>query len=404
MDPLNTSDSDNFRSFFEAINDMIVVGTPQGEVLYINSALKKELGYTLDEVKAIGILGLNPIEKRAEAEANFAAMIKGELDYCPLAIVAKDGRKIPAETRIAFGKWDGKDCIFGISKDMTQQKAALEKFEKIFSNNPIPIAISSTLDQKFQDVNQAFLDVLEYNKEDIIGHTAKEINLFVDLNQQIQIATKLKENGMIRNEELIVRKKSGETLTGLFSGDIIENQTGEKVFLTSMINITEIKEIKQGLQEKSTLLTNLLSSIPDIIFFKDLNGVYLGCNPAFLNFTGKDENEIVGKTDYDIFDKDVADTFREQDKLMLQKGESRHNEEWVTYPDGTSILLDTYKAPLKNINGEIIGLVGVSRDITERKKKEDEMSTLNDLMLGRELKMVDLKEKIAELEEQVKKG
>jgi len=100
------------------------------------------------------------------------------------------------------------------------------------------------------------------------------------------------------------------------------------------LDITERKRAEEEIKRQAGLINSLLDSIPDIIFFKDINGVYLGCNPPFAEFVGWSRAEIIGKTDYDLFDKEVADFFREHDRLMLELRQPRHNEEWITYPDG----------------------------------------------------------------------
>ncbi len=130
----------------------------------------------------------------------------------------------------------------------------------------------------------------------------------------------------------------------------------------------------------NTIVSGVLDSIPDIIFYKDLDGVYLGCNAAFALFVGMNCSGIIGSTDYDLFDRKLADFFRENDKLMLEQGETRHDEEWIDYPDGRRVLVDTVKSPLKDTEGRIIGIIGISRDITDRKKAEDE-SRQNNLLL-----------------------
>jgi len=137
--------------------------------------------------------------------------------------------------------------------------------------------------------------------------------------------------------------------------------------------IEESHHLEQELVHKTALLSGLLDSIPDIIFFKNLDGVYLGCNLEFAKLINRDINLIVGYTDYDFFDKDLADFFRDRDHDMLASGASRQNDEWIEYPDGRRVLIDTLKAPLKTQTGEIIGLVGVSRDITQRKSEEEEL-------------------------------
>ncbi len=131
------------------------------------------------------------------------------------------------------------------------------------------------------------------------------------------------------------------------------------------------KKLEDKILHSSALISSLLDSIPDIIFYKDLNGVYLGCNPAFSEFVGKPREEIIGKTDYGLFEKEIADSFRENDKKMFKTGEPRHNEEWITYPNGRKILLDTLKTPYYGPDKENIGILGVSRDITERNKLEE---------------------------------
>jgi len=117
--------------------------------------------------------------------------------------------------------------------------------------------------------------------------------------------------------------------------------------------------------EQQALLQALIDSIPDLIFYKDQQSVYIGCNSAFEGFVGTDKKSIIGKTDLDLFPQDVAEFFREKDRQMLTSGEARRNEEWVDFPDGSKALLDTLKTPYYSANDELLGLIGVSRDITD---------------------------------------
>ena len=149
------------------------------------------------------------------------------------------------------------------------------------------------------------------------------------------------------------------------------------LLMDSVWKVVERRRVEAELFHKSALLRSIIDSIPDLIFFKDVNSVYLGCNKAFEQFTGRPENEQVGKTDFDFFDREVAEFFRAKDREMLEGGQTRSNEEWVTYPDGRKVLLDTLKTPYSNAEGELLGLVGISRDITERKQREREIEEKN---------------------------
>lgn len=121
----------------------------------------------------------------------------------------------------------------------------------------------------------------------------------------------------------------------------------------------------------------LYQAIPDLVWFKDTEGVYLSCNSRFEQFFGLPEQEIIGKSDYDFVAKDLADAFRKYDQIAMEKGGPCRNEEWVTFAsDGHRELLETTKTPVLNSQGQIIGVLGIGRDITERKQAESQIQAL----------------------------
>ena len=118
-------------------------------------------------------------------------------------------------------------------------------------------------------------------------------------------------------------------------------------------------------------LRTLFDTIQDLIWLKNPDGVYLACNPMFERSFGATEAVIVGKTDYDFVDKELADFFRAQDRLAVATGGPRVNEEWVTFVDGGQrVLLETIKTPMVDASGQLIGVLGVARDITARRQAE----------------------------------
>ncbi|MFD1627045.1 PAS domain S-box protein [Azospirillum griseum] len=121
-----------------------------------------------------------------------------------------------------------------------------------------------------------------------------------------------------------------------------------------------------------TLLQALIDSIPDLIFFKDPNSVYLGCNRAFADFLGRGVSEIVGRTDLDLVPEDRARYFQDRDAEVLRQQTPHRMEEWVTFPDGRSVLLETIKTPYYGPEGAVLGLVAVARNITEKARAEQE--------------------------------
>lgn len=131
-----------------------------------------------------------------------------------------------------------------------------------------------------------------------------------------------------------------------------------------IVDITKEKRFEMEKMLGRSMLHSLIDALPERIYFKDRKGEYLACNMAFAEFAGKRRSDIVGKTDYDLFPKDAADMFRENDLKMLSRMKQRKNHERISSPDGRKTLYETLRTPLTTTDGKILGLVGVSRDIT----------------------------------------
>lgn len=133
-------------------------------------------------------------------------------------------------------------------------------------------------------------------------------------------------------------------------------------------------EFQERLSQECALLHALIDSIPDLIFYKDIAGIYLGCNKAFADSLERDERDIAGRSDLDLFPKEVAVVFRTKDRQVLATGQSRRDEEWLDHPDGRRTVIETLKTPYLDSSGNILGLIGICRDIDQRKKLEQELA------------------------------
>ena len=132
----------------------------------------------------------------------------------------------------------------------------------------------------------------------------------------------------------------------------------------------KLKAAQETLLHQKTMLEALLDSIPDPIYFKDLNNCYLGCNRAFEQFAGKGEAEILGRTDGEFLPPVLAASFRSHDAAMLADRTASRNEEELTGPDNETALYDVLKSPYIGPDGGLLGLIGICRNITELKKAE----------------------------------
>lgn len=128
-------------------------------------------------------------------------------------------------------------------------------------------------------------------------------------------------------------------------------------------------------------LRTVLNTIPDLVWLKDIDGVYLACNRSFEDFFGADAVDIVGKTDYDFVSKEQADFFRDNDRLALLAEGRRSNEESLTFArGGYRGVFETIKTPMRDAQGRLIGVLGIARDVSERKRSEQHLAIQADLL------------------------
>lgn len=129
--------------------------------------------------------------------------------------------------------------------------------------------------------------------------------------------------------------------------------------------------LMQVLRDNESGVHTLINALPDLIWMKDAEGRYLRCNTKFERFFGAREANIVGRTDYDFVDSDLADSFRENDRRAMEAGGPTINEEEVIYSDdGHSEFIETTKTPIYDSNGAVLGVLGIGHDITERRKAQ----------------------------------
>jgi len=154
-------------------------------------------------------------------------------------------------------------------------------------------------------------------------------------------------------------------------GYVIKN-SGDFVLQSSIEMAFELFRAHEGLRNQEARLSTLLNTIPDLVWLKDADGVYLACNPAFESFFGASEKEIVGKTDAHFISPELAGFFRQKDLEAVAKGGPNANEEWITFAsDGHRAYLETIKTPMLDGSGRLLGVLGIGRDITERSRMQE---------------------------------
>jgi PAS domain S-box-containing protein len=229
----------NFETFFDNIDDFLFVLDEQGRMIRVNNTVLRRLEYPQEELLGQSVLMVHPPELREEALKTVQEMIAGTKAFCPIPIMAKTGKLIPVETRVTKGEWDGKPALFGVSKDLSQLKLSEAKFSQAFDANAVLMALSKEQNGEYIDVNKAFLETLGYSRDEVIGKTTKELNIFANSGERDRALAILHETGRARNLDVKIRTKNGAIIDGLFSVDFITiGETATTCILTTMVDVT----------------------------------------------------------------------------------------------------------------------------------------------------------------------
>ncbi|HEY9670396.1 MAG TPA: PAS domain S-box protein [Waterburya sp.] len=268
----------------------------------------------------------------------------------------------------------GRVCSFRDITERKRQEAALreseERYRAVVEQTADGIFLVDVQTYRILEANIAYCNLLGLTKEEILQLTIYDI-----IPRDCQTtACNCNIQGILAEKQYFLshsqhRRKDGFSVDVEVSVDLI-SYGGKEVFCFVVRDITERKQVEKALREKEEFLQLVLDNIPQFIFWKDRNSVYLGCNRNFAMVAGVNTPEkIVGKTDYDLaWKKEESDFFRECDARVMETDTPEyHIIEPQLQADGKQAWLDTNKIPLHDTEGQVVGILGTYEDITERK-------------------------------------
>jgi PAS domain S-box-containing protein len=253
------------------------------------------------------------------------------------------------------------------SKEILREAELL--YHTLFSQSPDGILIIDTNGQ-FIEFNEAAHRQLGYTREEFKKLRISDVDPFQSIEDIQASIKKVLEHGCDAFE---VKHKTKEgDLRDVYVITQLMSLTGRTVFHTIWRDITEHKRADKALMEMNANLQALINAIPDLVLFKDVRGKYVMVNKATEQFTRMTSDKLAGKTIDDILPPDIACLCNASDTEALTSASPVHFEEY-SVRNGERITLDTVKAPIRNSDGMLIGLVAVSRDITGRKRMEEKL-------------------------------
>jgi two-component system, sensor histidine kinase and response regulator len=210
--------------------------------------------------------------------------------------------------------------------------------------------------------------------------------------------------------EVRLRHKSGAWIWVLDQGRVVQWDGNDPLcripvrMVGTHTDITRQKVLEEALDRERGFLKTLVKTIPDFVWLKDEQGKYLICNPQFERLYGAKEEDILGRTDYDFVDKELADFFRANDLAAQAAGRPVTNEEWLTFADGSYAgLFETTKTPMYGAEGRIIGVLGVARDITAARTADAQRLQLMKgsrdgiMIMDADMRVVEVSQRMADM-------
>jgi len=197
--------------------------------------------------------------------------------------------------------------------------------------------------------------------------------------KRLEFMEELKQNGVVRDYEIVLVRKDGSPVTVSTTSSYYYDKNNHVLGVEGIFrDITERKRSEDELFRQKDFISNIIESTSEAIFAKDISGKYLAINESGAKMLGYKAVDIIGRTDFDILPVEIASEFLKTDELIISTGDVYEREEVGLIDDKEHVFL-THKTPWRDNAGDIIGIIGVSNDITDRKEHEKEQLKIEKL-------------------------
>ncbi|GMW00635.1 MAG: hypothetical protein AMXMBFR84_17720 [Candidatus Hydrogenedentota bacterium] len=262
--------------------------------------------------------------------------------------------------------------IFVLSLDISRRKRA-EQRQKLwadaFAHSAQGIAIGDPGTGTLLSCNPAFANLRNMTVEQLTGYKILDLYPEEERESIVDHIAECDRSGYVRFE---VRTKTHDGIARVLQMELVSvrDEEGKLLYrVATALDISPLIRAQELLRSNQAMLRQILDTIPQSVFWKDLEGRYLGCNKVFAAAAGADNPDwLIGKNDFDMpWSKEESEAYRADDQAVIESGQAKwHIIEHIQRADGVQIWADTSKLPLRDENGQIYGVLGVFEDITDR--------------------------------------
>jgi PAS domain S-box-containing protein len=260
-------------------------------------------------------------------------------------------------------------------KDLNGERESETRYRELFELESDAVLLIDNETGNILEANHAAIALYGYSREELLAKKNTDLSDEPEQTKKITRQTAADKNRIVHVPIRYHRKKDGTVFPCEITARFFLHH-GKSVHIAAIRDITERKRAEQALYSSQNMLQTVLDTIPAAVFWKDRDFRYLGGNRTWLDAVGiKSSAAVVGKSDYDLpWEQAQADSFREDDRKVMESGIPENNIiEPFLRADGTNAWARTNKVPLRDADGNVIGVLGTYEDITERKQMEEEL-------------------------------
>lgn len=402
---------ENYRHIINGMNDMVFVSDLNGQFIHVNDAVSEKLGYSKEE-----LIKMSPYDIDASLKKDQIANLIQNLDYDKIQNFetyhrSKNGDVFPVEIRTTIINYQGKKVILDIARDISERKKTellLKQSEENYRhiiNGMNDMVFVIDLNGKFLDVNNSASEVLCYTKEELLQLGPADIDITLSKEAILNLINRIPSDE-VQSFETSHRTKVGTTIPVEIKSTMIPYK-GNRVILSIARNISERKESHRKIMESEekyrTMITQMQLGVAVHEMICDDNGTpmdyrFIDVNSSYEKLTGLNREDIIGKRVLEIL-PELESHWIEKFGYVALTGEPLHFEDYTKELNRHYSVVAYRPRPMH--------FAVIIDDITDRKNSESELierineiSRFNNLMIGREEKMIELKKEINKLLEE----
>lgn len=367
---------ERYRQVVENANDAIIIAQ-DGVIKFSNPETHRLLGYSHEELASMPFIETIAPEDREMVVDRYVRRQRNEdvPSRYSFRVISRDGRLIWAEINSVLIQWEGRPATLSFLRDITQRleadralRASEERYRGIFESIQ-DVYFRADEQQRFLIVSPACRQQTGYEPEELIG---QPVSLVVGQpDELLRMIEEMTERRALYDFPVTLRRQDGTLTHASLNCRLVVDDEGQVQGAEGTLrDVSARRAVEQALRASEQRLQAVLDNTTSVVYVKDVEGHYQLVNRRFEKLFNFTKQQVVGKTDFDVFPPAMAEVFRRNDQHVVETGRALQAEEIAPHDDGPHTYLSN-KFPLLDAQGQIQGVCGISTDITPRIRAEE---------------------------------